>query len=249
MIKIKNKLQIEQMQSACRIAANALSVAGEMIRPGITTREIDLVIRKYITSHNAVPSFLNYNGFPASACISVNEEVIHGIPGSRKLCDGDIIGIDVGAFYNGFHGDTAATFPVGRCDPDSLRLLQVTKDSLQKAIEIAGPDKRVGDVSQTVQSFVEGNGFSVVRDFCGHGVGEDLHEEPSVPNYGRAGRGTKLFPGMTIAIEPMVNQGVFEVFVLDNDWTVVTADGKRSAHFEHTVLITSDGAVPLSVAG
>lgn len=249
MITVKNHTEIERMRSACRITANALRVGAELVRPGITTHEIDAAIKKYIISHQAKPSFLGYNGFPASACISVNNIVIHGFPSQRKLIEGDIVSIDVGAYYDGFHGDTAATFPVGRCDPEDLRLLQVTEQSLQRAIEIAGPDKRIGDVSQAVQTFVEAAGFSVVRDYVGHGVGHELHEDPEVPNFGHAGRGPKLFAGMTIAIEPMVNAGGFEVDVLDDGWTVVTLDGKRSAHFEHTVLITSNGAEPLTICG
>lgn len=248
MINIKNESQLIQMRQACKIAANALAVGAAEIREGVTTAHIDAAIKKYILSQSAKPSFLGYNGFPASACISVNDEVIHGIPGGRKLCQGDIVSIDVGACFNGFHGDTAATFPVGECDFEDLRLLEVTKNALSAGISAAKAGNRIGDISNAVQSVVENAGFSVVRDYVGHGVGEKLHEDPEVPNFGDPGHGTRLVEGMTIAIEPMVNAGGWEIDILDNNWTVVTTDGKHSAHFEHTVLITADGGKPLTTA-
>ncbi len=246
MIAVKNGSQLEQMRRACRIAANALAVGAAEIREGNTTARIDAAIQKYIFSQSAKPSFLGYNGFPASTCISVNDEVIHGIPGGRKLCKGDLVSIDVGAFYGGFHGDTAATFPVGECDPEDRRLLEVTKIALSAGVTAAKAGNRIGDISDAVQKAAEGAGFSVVREYVGHGVGEQLHEDPEVPNFGSPGYGPRLVEGMTIAIEPMVNAGGREIDILDNNWTVVTTDGKNSAHFEHTVLVTADGGEPLT---
>lgn len=247
MIIIKNDKQIESMRSAGRITALALKAGGEAIRPGLTTAQLDRIIHQEILRHGATPSFLGYGGFPASACISVNNEVIHGIPGSRKLCEGDLVSIDVGACFQGFHGDTAATFPVGTLSDEDARLIEVTKKSLIAGIEAAKPGARIGDISSAVQNYVEAAGYSVVRRYVGHGVGAALHEEPEVPNFGRPGRGPKLLPGMIIAIEPMVNAGGWEIEVLEDDWTVITKDGKKSAHFEHTVLITDKGAQPLTI--
>ena len=247
MISIKNAGQIELMRAACEIAASALRIGGEAVRPGITTAAIDTQIRRYILSRGAKPSFLGYGGFPASACISVNDEVIHGIPSSRKLAEGDIVSIDVGACFNGFHGDTAATFAVGRISDEDQRLLDVTKQALVIGMAQARSGNRIGDISWAVQQYVEAAGFSVVRKYVGHGVGRDLHEDPEVPNFGQPGHGPKLVGGMTIAIEPMVDYGGYDVKVLSNDWTVVTKDGSRAAHFEHTVLVTSDGGQPLTV--
>ena len=230
------------MREACRISAAALRVAGELIRPGVSTAFIDDEVRKYILSQGATPSFLRYNGFPNSACISINDEIIHGIPDEHRiLAEGDIVSVDVGACKNGYHGDNAATFPVGAVAPEAQRLMDVTRESLQRALAVAVKGNRIGDIGHAVQSYVEENGFSVVRDYIGHGVGQKLHEEPEVPNYGRPGHGARLVPGMTIAIEPMVNAGGWQVEVLDNDWTVVTRDGSLSAHFEYTIAIT-DGA-------
>ncbi len=248
MIAVKNSSQLAQMRRACKIAANALAVGAAEVKVGATTAQIDAAIKKYILSQSAKPSFLGYDGFPASACISVNDEIIHGIPGGRKLHKGDIVSIDVGAFHGGFHGDTAATFPVGECDPEDLRLLEVTKSALSAGISAARAGNRIGDISNAVQKVVESAGFSVVRDYVGHGVGEQLHEDPEVPNFGSPGHGPRLVEGMTIAIEPMVNAGGWEIDILDNNWTVVTTDGKKSAHFEHTVLITADGGKPLTTA-
>ena len=238
MIIIKNGHEIEAMRQACRITAAARALAGEMVRPGVTTREIDKAVHDYIVSQGAKPSFLNYNGFPASACISVNSTVIHGIPGGYVLKDGDIVSIDVGAFYKGFHGDCAATFPCGTICAEAQKLIDVTKQSFFEGIRFATRGHRVSDISHAIQTYVESNGFSVVRSFVGHGVGAQLHEAPEIPNYGNPGRGPRLLPGMTIAVEPMVNAGTYDVRILKDGWTVVTQDGKLSAHYENTVLIT-----------
>ena len=226
------------MRQACRITAAARALAGEMVRPGVTTKEIDKAVHDYIVAQGAKPSFLNYNGYPASACISVNNVVIHGIPGGYKLQEGDIVSVDVGAYWKGFHGDCAATFACGRISPTAEKLISVTKQSFFEGLKFARQGYRVSDISHAVQSYVEENGFSVVRAFVGHGVGEKLHEEPQVPNYGSPGRGPRLVRGMTLAIEPMVNLGGFDVRVLKDQWTTVTADGTLSAHYENTVLIT-----------
>ena len=242
MIIIKTEHEIELMKQAGKISSRALKLAGESIEPGITTEQIDSIVRKYIESHGAKPSFLGYGGFPASACVSVNNVVIHGIPSKELvLKDGDIVSVDVGAFYGGFHGDNAFTFPCGKISAEAQALLDATKESLYEGIKQALAFNRVGDIGSAVQKYVEARSYSVVRDFVGHGVGAKLHEDPSVPNYGTPHRGVRLIPGMTIAIEPMVNQGRCNVRVLDDKWTTVTADGKLSAHFEHTVAITPDG--------
>lgn len=241
MIIVKNQRDIDEMRKACRITAGARKLAGELIRPGITTAELDRRIRNFIEQNQAKPSFLNYNGFPASACISVNDEVIHGIPSQRVLLEGDIVKVDVGAYFHGFHGDCADTFPVGDISDEAARLIEVTRKSFFEGISNIKDGSRVGDIGAGIQTFVEQNGYSVVRDYIGHGVGEHLHEEPDVPNYGRAGRGPRLYKGVTVAIEPMVCQGDYKVRTLDNDWTVVTRDGKLAAHYENTVLITDTG--------
>ena len=238
MIAIKNERELGIMRQACKITAAARALAGEMVRPGVSTRQIDKAVHDYIVSQGAKPSFLHYHGYPASACISVNSTVIHGIPGGYVLKEGDIVSIDVGAYYQGFHGDCAATFPCGAVSATAQRLMDVTKQSFYEGIRFATKGHRVSDISHAVQAYVESNGFSVVRSFVGHGVGAQLHEEPEVPNYGPAGRGPRLVPGMTLAIEPMVNEGVHDVKVLKDGWTTVTADGKLSAHYENTVLIT-----------
>ena len=230
------------MRDACRISAQALRVAGEAVKPGVSTLEIDTIVRSFIEKQGASPSFLGYGGFPASVCISVNNVVIHGIPSKNTvLKEGDIVSVDVGAYYRGFHGDNAYTFPCGKISAEAQALLDATKESLFEGIKQACPGNRVGDIGSAVQKYVEARSYSVVRDFVGHGVGAKLHEDPSVPNYGTPGRGVRLLPGMTIAIEPMVNQGAYQVKVLGDDWTTVTLDGKLSAHFEHTVAITPDG--------
>ncbi len=238
MIAIKNERELALMRQACKITAAARALAGEMVRPGVTTKQIDKAVHDFIVSQGAKPSFLNYNGYPASACISVNETVIHGIPGGYTLKEGDIVSIDVGAFYKGFHGDCAATFACGAISADAQKLIDVTKQSFFEGIRFARRGHRVSDISHAIQTYVESNGFSVVRSFVGHGVGAQLHEEPEVPNFGAAGRGPRMLPGMTLAIEPMVNVGTHEVRILRDGWTVVTTDGKLSAHYENTVLIT-----------
>ena len=247
MFVIKNDEQIALMKIAGRITAEALMVAREMIRPGISTKEIDTKIRHYIEKSGATPSFLGYGGFPGSACISINEQVIHGIPSDRVILnEGDIVKIDVGARYRGYNGDSARTFPVGKVSDEALRLISVTEKSFYEAMKVARPGNRVGDLGFAVENFVISNGFSVVRDYVGHGVGKDLHEEPEIPNFGRAGRGVRLYPGMTLAIEPMVNAGSHDVRVLKDGWTVVTQDGKLSAHYENSVLITDNDPIILT---
>ncbi len=238
MIAIKNERELALMRQACKITAAARALAGEMVRPGVSTKEIDKAVYDYIVSQGARPSFLNYNGFPASACISVNNTVIHGIPGDYVLQEGDIVSVDVGAFYQGFHGDCAATFPCGAVSTKAEKLIHVTKQSFYEGIRFAKRGHRVSDISHAIQTYVESNGYSVVRSFVGHGVGAQLHEEPEVPNFGAPGRGPRLIPGMTLAIEPMVNAGTHDVRILKDGWTTVTADGKLSAHYENTVLIT-----------
>ena len=238
MIPIKNERELAVMRQACKITAAARALAGEMVRPGVTTKEIDKAVHDFIVAQGAKPSFLNYNGYPASACISVNNVVIHGIPGGYKLQEGDIVSVDVGAFWKGFHGDCAATFACGRISPTAEKLISVTKQSFFEGLKFARQGYRVSDISHAVQSYVEENGFSVVRAFVGHGVGEKLHEEPEVPNFGSPGRGPRLIKGMTLAIEPMVNMGHYDVRVLKDKWTTVTSDGSLSAHYENTVLIT-----------
>lgn len=247
MIILKNNAEMQAMRDAGRIAAIAREVGGEQCKEGVTTSHIDAVIRKTILAHGATPSFLHLYGFPASACISVNEEVIHGIPGGRVLKNGDIVKIDVGAHYKGYHGDCAATFAVGEISDEAKKLIAVTKESFFEGIRAAEiPNARLGDIGHAVQSYVESYGFSVVRDYVGHGVGTKLHEDPEVPNYGTAGRGIRLCSGMTIAIEPMVNAGTYLVHTLKNDWTVVTNDQKLSSHYENTVALTDNGVLILT---
>ena len=248
MIAIKSERELSLMRQACKITAAARALAGEMVRPGVSTKQIDKAVHDYIVSQGAKPSFLGYHGFPASACISVNSTVIHGIPGGYVLKEGDIVSVDVGAFYKGYHGDCAATFACGAISAEAQRLIDVTKQSFFEGIRFATRGHRVSDISHAVQKHVESNGFSVVRSFVGHGVGAQLHEEPEVPNYGPAGHGPRLLPGMTLAIEPMVNAGTHEVRVLKDGWTTVTADGKLSAHYENTVLITDGEPEILTVA-
>ena len=231
MIQLKNKSELERMKKACQISAQALVVAGENIRAGMTTLELDRILHHFIVSQGAKPSFLGYGGFPGTACISVNDEVIHGIPSSERVLR---------------EGDNAFTFPVGQIGEEAKKLLDVTQKSLYLGIEAAQAGHRVGDIGAAVQALVEQNGFAVVRQYVGHGVGHNLHEDPEIPNFGRAGHGVRLVPGMTIAIEPMVNQAGEGVRVLDNDWTVVTRSGSLSAHFEHTIAITEQGPVILT---
>ena len=238
MITIKNEHELESMRQACKITAAARALAGEMVKPGVSTKAIDQAVYDFIVSQGAKPSFLNYGGFPASACISVNNTVVHGIPNGNILKEGDIVSIDVGAYYKGFHGDCCATFACGAISTEAQRLIDVTKQSFFEGLKFVRKGQRVQDISHAIQTYVESNGFSVVRSFVGHGVGRQLHEDPNVPNYGAPGLGPKLIPGMTIAIEPMVNQGTHKVRVLSDGWTTVTADGKLAAHYENTVLIT-----------
>ncbi len=248
MIVLKTSRELKIMREAGRISQRALRLAGEAVEPGVTTKELDTIVRKYIEGQGATPSFLGYGGFPASACISVNNVVIHGIPSEKcVLKQGDIVSIDVGAFFGGFHGDNAWTFACGDISNEAKNLMKATEESLFEGIKHAVAGARIGDIGHAVQEYVELRSYSVVRDFVGHGVGAKLHEDPSVPNYGAPGRGARLLPGMTIAIEPMVNMGSHEVKVLDDKWTTVTVDGKLSAHFEHTVAITPDGPVILTL--
>ena len=248
MIAIKNERELEFMRQACKITAAARALAGDMVKPGVCTKEIDKAVHDFIVSQGAKPSFLNYSGFPASSCISVNSTVIHGIPSDYKLQEGDIVSVDVGAYYKGFHGDCAATYACGTIAAEAEKLIAVTKQSFFEGIRFAKKGHRVSDISHAIQTYVESNGFSVVRSFVGHGVGAQLHEEPEVPNFGSPGRGPRLLPGMTLAIEPMVNVGVYDVQVLKDRWTTVTADGKLSAHYENTVLITDGEPEILTVA-
>ncbi len=247
MIILKTAKEIEAMQEAGKISARALKLAGSMVEPGVSTEKIDNAVRKYIQSCGAEPNFLNYNGFPKSCCISVNHEVIHGIPGSNSILkSGDIVSVDVGACFRGYNGDNAYTFACGDITKEAQKLLETTKESLMQAISVAKVGNRLGDIGNTVEEYVKKRGYSVVRDFVGHGVGASLHEDPAVPNYGTPGHGARLREGMTLAIEPMVNQGTGDVIVLDDDWTTITADKKLSAHFEHTIAITPSGPLILT---
>lgn len=241
MIIRKSKAELEFMREAGRIVALTHQELAKWIRPGVTTKELDRIADRFIRSMNAIPSFKGYGGFSGSICTSVNEELVHGIPGDRVLRDGDLISIDVGANYNGFHGDSAWTYAVGAISEEAKRLMDVTEQSLYKGLEQATPDARLSDVSHAIQTFVEAAGFSIVREYVGHGIGKDLHEDPQIPNYGPPGRGPRLQPGMVLAIEPMVNAGERYVRTLEDNWTVVTVDKSLCAHYEHTVAITEDG--------
>ncbi len=238
MITIKSAREIELMRQAGRITAGSRSAARKALRAGMTTKDVDKVVEDYIRSKGAVPTFLGYGGFPGSACVSVNDEVIHGIPGKRVLQEGDIVSVDVGATYKGYVGDCAGTFAVGKISAEAQEIIDVTRASFFEGLKYARAGNRITDIGHAVQEYAESFGFGVVREYTGHGVGTELHEDPSVPNYGRPGRGPLLVPGMVIAIEPMINRGGKEVRVLSNDWTVVTVDGSLSAHYENTVLIT-----------
>lgn len=241
-IEIKTKQELEKMKVAGRIVGEILAKLSEIIKPGITTKEIDSFSEKYIRSLKMKPAFLGYNGFPATACVSVNDEVVHGIPNaSRVLKEGDIVSVDMGVIYEGYYGDAAKTYAVGNISDTAEKLLKITELSLQKGIERILPGNRLGDISYAVQNTAESAGFSVVRDFVGHGIGRKMHEEPQIPNFGKANTGVKLLPGMVLAVEPMINIGGYEVGILDDGWTVVTRDGSLSAHFEHTIAITEDG--------
>ena len=247
MIKLKNAMQIAEMREACRITGEALLVARDHVREGVSTYELDRVVREYIEKCGAKPSFLGYAGFPGSACISINDEVIHGIPSKKKfLCEGDIVKIDVGAFYKGYHGDSARTVGVGRISPEAERLIKATRESFFAGVGALVPGNRLGDVGAAVDACVRGYGYSTVKRYVGHGVGNELHESPDVPNYGVPGRGLRLMSGMTLAIEPMVNVGTEDVYELPDGWTVKTRDHKLSAHYENTVALTDGGVVILT---
>lgn len=241
MIIIKSEKEIDLMRIAGKIVAETLLLIEGKVKPGITTAELDRLAEEFITKHGAKPSFKGLYGFPASLCISVNEHVVHGIPGGYVLKDGDIISVDCGACINGFHGDAARTFAVGNVSNEAKDLIRVTEESFFKGIEYAKVGNRLTDISHEIQNYVEASGFSVVRDFVGHGIGRVVHEDPEVPNFGKAGRGPKLVAGMTLAIEPMINVGTYKVKTLSDDWTVVTSDGSLSAHYENTVVILPDG--------
>ena len=247
MIFIKNDLELDLMRKAGKIVAETLLLLEHEIKPGISTKELDAIAEQFITEQGAKPSFKGLYGFPATLCISVNNEVVHGIPGGYILKDGDIVSIDCGACLDGFHGDAARTFPVGNISEDASKLIKVTEQSFFEGIKFAQIGNRLTDISHAIQDHIEANGFSVVRDFVGHGIGRDLHEDPEVPNFGRPGRGPVLTKGMVLAIEPMVNVGTFKVRTLRNDWTVVTSDGSLSAHYENTVAILPDGPEVLTL--
>ena len=242
MIKIKSFHEIDKMRAAGRIVAETFEVLRPNILSGVTTEELDKIAAEHIKKSGAGCSFYNYSGYPGHICISVNDEVIHGIPGKRILKDGDIVSIDIGASIEGYHGDAARTFAVGEISAEAKKLIEVTEKSFYAGIEFAKPGFRLGDVSSNIQNTIEKNGFSVVRDYIGHGIGSALHEDPEVPNFGTQGRGPRLVSGMTIAVEPMVNIGTYKVRTLSDDWTVVTADGSLSAHYENTILITNGDA-------
>ena len=247
MIVLKTTRELSLMKEACRISAGALRVAGEAVKPGVSTWEIDQIAYEYIKIQGAEPNFLHLYCFPATACISINDEIIHGIPSKERILkEGDIVSIDLGAKIHGYNGDNAATFACGKVSEQAQRLMDTTRESLYKAIEMAVPGNKIGDIASAVQVYCEQRGYGVVREYTGHGVGRELHEDPSVPNYGKAGRGVRLLPGMTLAIEPMINEGTAAIRQMSDGWTVKTADGKLSAHFEHTVAITNDGPVILT---
>lgn len=238
MITLKSAHEIELMRRAGKITAAARALAREMVKPGVTTHQIDKAVFDFIRSHGATPSFLHYNGYPASVCVSVNDEIIHGIPGPRVLKEGDIVSVDVGAYIGGFHGDCAATYACGKISDEAQRLIDVTRQSFFEGIAQAREGNRISDISHAVQAYVEANGFSVVREYVGHGVGRNMHEAPEIPNYGAPGHGPKLIRGMTIAVEPMVNAGTAAIRQMSDGWTVKTRDGKYAAHYENTILVT-----------
>jgi len=247
-IVLKSPREISLMRRAGDIASGARVLGRDMIKPGVTTGEINRAVYEYITKRGATPSFLGYSGYPASVCISINSEVIHGIPGKREILRGDIVSLDVGACYRGYHGDCAGTYAAGEVSPEALGLIETTRQSFFEMLRYARRGYRVSDISHAIQSYCESRGYSVVRDYVGHGIGAQLHEEPQVPNFGSLGRGARLEPGMTLAIEPMVNAGAAEIKVLKDKWTVVTADGSLSAHYENTVLITEGDPEILTMA-
>ena len=239
MITLKSAHEIEAMRLAGKITAAARALAREMVKPGVTTQQIDKAVFHFIREQGAIPSFLHYNGYPASVCISVNDEIIHGIPGKRVLREGDIVSVDVGAYIGGYHGDCAGTYPCGQVSDEALRLIRVTQGSFFEGLKFAREGYRLSDISHAVQTFVEANGYSVVREYVGHGIGRNMHEAPEVPNYGKSGHGPRLLRGMTLAVEPMVNAGTAAIKQMPDGWTVKTADGKYAAHYENTILITA----------
>jgi len=247
-IPLKNAAELDAMRVSCRMTASVLGQVAAAIQPGVTTGELDALARRLIAGMNAKPSFLGYRGYPGAMCISINDEVIHGIPGRRVVLPGDVVSLDVGVYYNGFHGDCATTVTAGVTDPDVIRLVETTRRALDAAVAAVRPGCRLADVSHTIEGVVQAGGCSVVRDFVGHGVGRHLHEDPQIPNYGTPGHGPVLKPGMTLAIEPMVNLGRPDVAVQDDGWTVVTRDGKPSAHFEHTVAVLEESVEVLTLA-
>ncbi|WP_313342696.1 type I methionyl aminopeptidase [Sedimentibacter sp.] len=247
MIILKTKREIEIMRKAGRLVAKAHELVRNNIKPGVTTKELDRLVEEFLRSQNAIPTFKGYNGFPFSICASVNEEVVHGFPSDRKLIEGDIVSIDIGATFEGYVGDSAKTFFVGEVNDEKRRLVEATRQSFYEGIKFATTNYRLSDISHAIQSHAESKGFSVVRDFVGHGVGKKMHESPQIPNFGRPDKGPRLQEGMVLAIEPMINAGVYNVKILDNDWTVVTVDGKPSAHYEHTVAITDGEPMLLTV--
>jgi len=248
MIFIKNDKEIDLMRAAGRVVAETLLLIEQKVKPGITTKELDIIAEEFIVSKGAKPSFKGLYGFPAALCISVNQVVVHGIPGGYVLKDGDIVSVDCGAFLNGFHGDAARTFAVGNISEEARKLIKVTEESFFKGIEKAKVGNRLTDISHEIQNYVEANGFSVVKEFVGHGIGRVVHEDPDVPNFGRPDKGPKLVKGMALAIEPMVNVGNFKVKTLNDDWTVVTSDGSLSAHYENTIVILPDGPEILTLS-
>lgn len=247
MIILKTKREIEIMRRAGRLVAQSHELVRQHIKPGITTREIDQIVEDFLRSQNAIPTFKGYNGFPYSICASVNEEVVHGFPSNRKLQKGDIVSVDIGATFEGYVGDSAKTFLVGEVDDEKRRLVEVTRQSFYEGIKFAKESYRLSDISHAIQQYAESAGFSVVRDYVGHGIGKKMHESPQIPNFGKPGKGPRLQEGMVLAIEPMINAGTYNVKVLDNDWTVVTVDGKPSAHYEHTIAITDGEPMLLTV--
>ncbi len=247
MIILKSNHELQLMRKAGRIVAGAHESVKKAIRPGVTTKELDAVAEDYIRSSGGIPAFKGYNGYPCNICTSINEEVVHGIPSDRELKDGDIISVDIGAVVDGYYGDSAKTHTVGNVSEEALRLIQVTRQSFFEGLKFARFGQRLSDISHAVQSYVEANGYSVVRSYVGHGIGQQMHEDPQVPNFGRAGRGPRLRPGMTLAVEPMVNMGCYEVETLSNGWTVVTTDGMLSAHYEHTIAITEGDPIILTL--
>lgn len=249
MIIYKSEHEIEYIRQACKLTADTLTVLIEAVKPGISTKELDTIAEDYIRSHGGIPSCKGYYGYPATICASINDQVVHGIPSERKLKNGDIISIDLVSSINGYHGDSAVTVPVGNVNPKTMKLLKITEESLFKGIEQAVVGNRIGDISYAVQKYTEAAGYGVVRDFVGHGLGREMHEDPQIPNFGEPHKGPLLKPGMVLCIEPMINMGSHKVRILDDDWTAVTQDGKMSAHFEHTIVITENGPEILTMRG